>query len=245
MGGGRLRIALTLCLLGALGAAGGAAANSPGSTDELRLTSTKPGTSTGVFATEIFNARYKNGELKPLRHSLIGFPKGTRFDNMATPTCQAGDADFKSEGMGACPEKSRIGHGRAEVVTSGAPVQLGPIELDVTVFARKDGSLFVFSQGDAYLSSMVIYAKGRFQHTSPKPNCVPPDSEPPCENGEFVPRSLTVTIGAHKRKVNGRWHRMITTPRHCTHSGRWWFFDKHTFADGSFDKFVNRPPCTG
>src|SRR5690348_16749021 len=61
-------------------------ANSPGSTDELRLTTAKTGASSGVFATEIFNARYPNGQLKPLRHSLIVFPVGTKFD-IATDTC--------------------------------------------------------------------------------------------------------------------------------------------------------------
>jgi hypothetical protein len=249
VGGGRLRIALALALVGTLSGAATAAGNSAGSTDELRLTSTKPGTSTGVFATEIFNARYPNGQLKPLRHSLIGFPKGTRFSNKATPTCQASDADFKSQGMSACPEKSRIGHGNAEVVTSGAPFQLGPIKLDVTVFARKDGSRFVFSSDGAYLSSMVAKAKGRFQRVNPPPNCVYPNEKPSpggrCKHGEFVPRSLTVTVSAHQRKLHGRLYRMITTPRHCTRSGHWYFFDKHTFADGSFDKFVNHPRCTG
>jgi hypothetical protein len=220
-----------------------AAANSPGSTDELRLTNTTPGASTGVFATEIFNARYPNGQLKPLRHSLIGFPKGTRFDADATPTCRATDADFKSEGMSACPESTRIGHGRTEVVSSGAPSQIGPLELDVTIFARRDGSLMVFSSGGAYLSSSRIIAKGRFQHTTPPQSCVVVSEKPPCEHGEFVPRSLTVTIPAHSRRLNGRRHNMITTPRRCTKSGRWWFFDKHTFADGSYDRFVNRPRC--
>lgn len=243
--GGAL-VALSLALLSATAAPAATAEEySPGSTDDLRLTTTKRGASTGVIASETFNARYKNGQLKPLRHSLIGFPKGTRFSNKATPTCGATDADFKSQGMGACPDRTKIGHGHATVVTSGAPVQLGPVELDVTVFARKDGSRFVFSSGGAYLSSMLIHAKGRFQRTSPKPQCVDPSEQPPCKSGEFVPRSLTVTIPAHKRKLHGRWYRMITTPRHCTRSGHWYFFDKHTFADGSFDKFVNHPPCTG
>jgi hypothetical protein len=244
VGGGRLRIALALALLGTLSAAGTAAANSPGSTDELRLTTKKPGASTGVFATEIFNARYPNGQLKPLRHSLIGFPKGTRFDNKATPTCQASDADFKSKGMSACPDKTKVGHGHTEVVTTGTPVELGPITLDVTAFARKDGSRMVFSSGGTYLSSEVIYANGRFQNTSPPQQCVDQTEKPPCKHGEFTPRSLTITFPARKRKLHGRWHRLITTPRHCTRSGHWYFFDKHTFADGSFDRFVNHPPCT-
>jgi hypothetical protein len=90
-----------------------------------------------------------------------------------------------------------------------------------------------------------VIAKGRFQHTDPPVSCVVVTEQPPCQHGEFVPRSLTVNIPARQRRVHGRLHRMITTPRHCTRSGRWWFFDKHTFADGSFDKFVNRPRCIG
>ena len=143
--------ALAIALIAA-GAPITAAANSPGSTDELRLTTTKPNASTGVFATEIFNARYKNGQLKPLRHSLIGFPKGTRFDTQATPTCRATAADFRSEGMSACPEKTQIGDGHAQTESSGAPSQVGPIDIDATVFATPTGSLIVFSRDGAYLS---------------------------------------------------------------------------------------------
>ena len=236
-------LAVGLALSGTALASAALGATSPGSTDELRLTTTKTNASTGVFATEIFNARYKNGQLKPLRHSLIGFPKGTRFDTKATPTCRATAADFSSEGMSACAEKTRIGDGRAETMSSGAPFTVGPVELEVTVFATPTGSLIVFSRDGAYLSSTRVIANGRFQNTSPPANCFVVTEEPPCQHGEFVPRSLTVNIPAHQRRVNGRVHRMITTPRHCTRSGRWWFFDKHTFADGSYDKFVNRPRC--
>jgi hypothetical protein len=239
---GAAGLVATLALT-AVGAVAGASAHSPGSTDDLRLTTKKTHASTGVFATEVFNARYRNGQLKPLRHSLIGFPKGTRFDAQATPTCSATDADFKSKGMSACPDKTKIGHGTTTVESSGSPVPAGPIQLDVTIFARRDGSLMVFSSGGAYLSSARIIATGRFQNTSPPRSCVVATESPPCQHGEFVPRSLTITIPARSRRIHGRVHNLVTTPGHCTKSGRWWFFDKHTFADGSYDKFVNRPPC--
>lgn len=241
---GRTRLVLTLSLaLLSLGP-GHAGAASPGSTDDLRLTTSKPGASTGVVASEVFNARYSNGQLKPLRRSLIGFPKGTRFDAKATPTCSAGDADFKSKGMSACPSNTRIGSGQATVVTTGTPVEIGPVPLDVTIFARTDGSLMVFSSHGAYLSSERIHADGRFQHTSPPPSCVVITETPPCQHGEFVPRSLSVKIPARSRVVDGRRHTLVTTPRHCPESGHWRFFDRHTFADGSFDLFVNHPRCT-
>lgn len=225
--------------------AGGARANSPGSTDELRLTTTKTGASTGVFATETFNARYPNGQLKPLRHSLIAFPRGTTFDALGAGTCSATDADFKSKGMSACPPDSKIGSGRATIVTTGTPVEGGPIPLDVTVYGRKDGSMFVFSEGAVYLSSERVIASGRFQNTSPPRNCVIPAEAPNCQHGEFAPRSLTITIPAHSRVIAGRRHNLVTTPPQCPASGHWIFFDKHTFADGSFDLFVNHPRCTG
>jgi hypothetical protein len=223
---------------------GTAQAASPGSTDELRLTTQKTGHSTGVVVSEVFNARYENGQLKPLRHSLVGFPKGTRFDALGAPaTCAATDADFKSEGMSACPVGSRIGSGNATVMSTGTPTQIGPVEVDATVFGRKDGSLIVFSKNGGYLSSQLVRAKGRFQRTDPPPSCVVVTEEPPCEHGEFAPRSLALKIPARSRVVKGRRHNLITTPRRCTKSGRWWFFDKHTFEDGSVDLFVNRPRC--
>ena len=241
MGRARLIAAFSVVVLASSGVDAGA--TSPGSTDELRLTTSKTGTSTGVFATEVFNARYANGQLKPLRHSLVGFPRGTRFDAMASVTCSATDADFKSQGMSACPPSSRIGSGEATVVTSGTTVELGPVPVDVTIFARTDGSLMVFSQKGAYLSSERIIARGRFQHTSPPPRCVDATEQPPCKHGEFVPRSLTITIPARSRVVGGRQHNLVTTPRTCPKSGHWRLFDKHTFADRSFDLFVSHPRC--
>ena len=220
-----------------------ALANSPGSTDDLRLTTSKTGASTGIFATETFNARYPNGQLKPLRHSLIAFPKGTTFDAAAVDTCSATDADFKAKGMSACPASSNIGSGQATVVTTGVPVEAGPIPLDVTAFGRKDGSLLVFSLGGIYLSSSIVTAHGRFQSTSPPPSCVVITEAPNCQHGEFAPRSLTVTYPARSRVVNGRRHNLVTTPRTCPASRRWNFGDIHTFADGSKDVFVNHPRC--
>src|SRR2546421_10202102 len=168
---GRARTCVTLSLALFCAGTGTAAATSPGSTDELRLSTTQPGASTGIFATEVFNARYKNGQLKPLRHSIVGFPKGTGFDAMASDTCSATDSDFKSKGMSACPASTKIGSGQAETETTGTPAEAGPIPLDVTVFARSDGSMIVFSSHGNYLSSARVPADGRFQNTDPPPNC--------------------------------------------------------------------------
>src|SRR3954465_12160643 len=219
------------------------AANSPGSTDELGLTTTKTGASTGVFATEVFNARYPNGQLKPLRHSLIAFPKGTTFDVAATDTCSATDPDFKAQGMSACPQSTKIGSGQTTIVTTGPPAEAGPIQLDVTAFARKDGQILVFHSGPMYLSSQLVIAHGRFQKTSTNPNCVGVTETPNCPHGEFAPRSLTVTSPARSRVVNGRRHNLATTPRTCPASRHWNFGDTHTFADGSKDVFVSHPRC--
>jgi hypothetical protein len=237
-----VRLLLVLLVLGSVSAPL-AVANSPGSTDELRLTTKKTGASSGVFATEIFNARYPNGQLKPLRHSLIAFPKGTTFDAAATDTCSATDADFKAKGMSACRQSTKIGSGKTTVVTTGTPTEIGPIALDVTAFARKDGQILVFSSGGMYLSSQLVTVHGRFNSTSTNPNCVVVTETAPCQHGEFTPRSLTVTYPARSRVVNGKRHNIITTPRTCPASRRWSFGDTHTFADGSKDVFVSHPRC--
>ena len=111
------------------------------------------------------------------------------------------------------------------------------------MFARTDGSIIVFSSGGMYLSGELVKAKGRFQNTSPPASCVVVSEQPPCQHGEFVPRSLKLNIPPRSRVVAGRRHRLITTPKRCPFSGRWKFFDKHTFDDGSFDLFVNHPRC--
>jgi hypothetical protein len=238
-----VRVLASLLVLFGVASPAADAANSPGSTDELRLTSTKTGASTGVFATEVFNARYPNGQLKPLRHSLIAFPKGTTFDVAATDTCSATDPDFKAQGMSACPQSTKIGSGQTTIVTTGTPAEAGPIQLDVTAFARKDGQILVFHSGELYLSSQLVIAHGRFQTTSTNRNCVVVTETPNCQHGEFTPRSLTVTYPARSRVVNGRRHNLATTPRTCPTSRRWNFGDTHTFADGSKDVFVSHPKC--
>jgi hypothetical protein len=230
-----------LVVLGAV--AGPARAASPGSTDDLALTTTHPGTSTGIVASEVFNARYTNGDLKPIRHSLIALPEGTTFDTLATDTCTASPADFQSKGMSACPASTQIGTGQATVVTSGTPVELGPFPLDATIFARTDGSIMVFSEHGVYVTSQLIHQDGRFQTTDTAPSCIVPSEAPGCEHGQIVPRSLSLTIPARSRVIDGVRHTMITTPPTCPPSGSWEFSDKHTFADGSVDLFVNHPPC--
>jgi hypothetical protein len=224
--------------------AGVAQGASPGSTDELRLTTTKPNTSTGVFASETFNARYPNGDLKPLRRSLIVFPRGTRFDALAGPNCSATEADFKAKGLSACPKGSQIGEGRTTIVSTGTPQEAGPVPADVTIFARTDGSVMVFSQGGAYLSATYIRATSRRQLATQKPTCFVVSEQPPCRHGEWAPRFFESTIHPRSRVIHGVRHNMITTPKTCPRSGRWAFSDKHTFADGSFDLFVNHPRCT-
>ena len=90
--------------------------------DDVRAACKPPGhivlPPTGLVASEVFNARYPNGQLKPLRHSLVGFPKGTTFDAQAADTCAAGDSDFRARGMSACPASSKIGYGHATAVTT-------------------------------------------------------------------------------------------------------------------------------
>jgi hypothetical protein len=226
-------------------------ATSPGSTDDLALTTTHPNASTGVFASEVFNARYPNGDLKPIRHSLIAFPEGTTFDPLATDKCAATSADFQSKGMSACPASTKIGSGQATIVTTGVPLEprplgppeLGPIPLDVTAFARPDRLIMVFSEQNVYVTSQPITQDGRFENTDTPPSCIVQSEQPNCQHGEFAPRSLTLTIPARSRVVDGVRHNMITTPPECPAGGSWDFSDQHTFADGSVDLFVNHPPC--
>lgn len=232
--------------------AANASAASPGSTDDLELTTSHPSTSTGVVGSEVFNARYENGDLKPLRHSLIAFPEGTTFDDQATDACSATAADFQSKGMSACPDSTKLGTGQATITTSGIPLEprplgppeVGPVPLDATFFAWSGGGLImVFSEKGVYVTSQIITQDGRFQNTDTPPSCIVPSEAPDCQHGQFVPRSLSLTIPPKSRVIAGVRHDLITTPSLCPASGSWDFSDTHTFADGSQDVFVNHPPC--
>jgi hypothetical protein len=213
------------------------------STDELRFTTDVPGVSTGVFVTEEFNTRDSNGQLKRLRHSHVEFPPGTGLSSEAADLCTASPDEFRSKGLSACPESSKIGSGQATTVTTGTPTELGPFPVDATAFNAPGAVRIVFSSGGSYQSETDLVIHGNAQDADVTPICVAPGETDPCPHGEFVPKSLTMNFPARSRTVGGRVVNLTTTPPTCPSSGEWLLSDIHTFSDGSKDTFVNHNRC--
>jgi hypothetical protein len=214
------------------------------STDTVRFTNDVAGSSSGVFATEEFNTRDSNGQLKRLRHSKVTFPDGTILGQYGVEVCTASDSDFSSKGLSACPGSSKLGTGNATVTTTGTPVEMPPIALDVTAFNMPGKMMMVFSSNGQYVSQQPLYAHGTVQEADVKPQCVVPSESDPCPHGEFEPKSLTLNIPAHSRVINGQVFTAVTTPPTCTSAG-WEISDVHTFSDGTQDPFVNHQSCRG
>jgi hypothetical protein len=238
-----LRRALLAVALLAVAAPVARGAEGP-STDEVRFTTDMPNTSTGTFATEEFNTRDSNGQLKRLRHSRVEFPAGTTGSNLAADLCTATEQDFQSKGMSACPDSSKLGSGNATVTTTGTPVETPPIELDATAFNEPGVFLIVFSSNGSYVSQQPLKEEdgGRVQEADVKPQCVVPGETDPCPHGEFEPKSLTIDVPARSRTVNGHVYNLTTTPPTCPPGG-WTISDVHTFSDGTQDPFINHRPC--
>jgi hypothetical protein len=78
-----------------------------------RFTTTKSGHSTG-WSFDGALKPYPAGEQVPPQRSVdFVFPRGTRGNLGAVPSCLASDEEIASEGLAACPAASRVGTGEA------------------------------------------------------------------------------------------------------------------------------------
>jgi hypothetical protein len=212
------------------------------STDVVRFTTDRPNTSTGVYASEVFNTRDANGQLERLRHSKVEFPPGTVLGQYGAEICTATQQDFQQKGLAACPKGSQIGAGQATITTTGTPVEAPPIALDVTAFNTPGAFLMVFTSHSVYVSQQALHAHDTVEEADITPSCVVPTETDPCPHGEFEPKSLTVYVPPHSRVIDGQVYNVTTTPPTCPPGG-WIISDVHTFADGSQDPFSNVNPC--
>jgi hypothetical protein len=125
--------------LGALGAlavvciagAGPAAAESGRLVDfSLRLTSTSPGSPTGL---SLHVAARGEGKPSPVRSVVYSAPAGTRFDTGAVTECTASDEEIHALGTHACPGESLLTIGSLTGISGFGP-PFDPFEADVHVF---------------------------------------------------------------------------------------------------------------
>jgi hypothetical protein len=227
-----------------------AAAQQSGASADQRFTTDVPGAATGILTTENFPDG-PDGKVKAHRATRIEYPPGTRFDVAASDNCQASEQEFKQQGLAACPAGSQVGHGTAQVESTGNAPPSPPLTLDVTVFNAShpkddpsmEGVILAFGSGENVTNIVLSKIEGRVQTEQTVPSCVPPGQPPDCPFGEFSPKHVQVDVPPKSRSVGGVVHNGATTPTTCPASGHWTIRHTHTYSDGTTDTFVNDLPC--
>jgi hypothetical protein len=152
---------------------------------------------------------------------------GTRTNPNAYPSCSA--KALEQRGPGACPKGSKVGTGRAEVIT-GLP--LDPIIMSAQVFTTRNG-LLTYLTGSGQTQVIGLTMRGN-KIVAPVPRkCLIPSD---CSQGEAVLKRLSVTLNPGK---------IVTTPRSCPSSHKWTNTAVYQFVNGDRETETSTSKCKG
>jgi hypothetical protein len=152
---------------------------------------------------------------------------GTRTNPNAYPACNA--KALEEKGPMACPNGSKVGTGKAEVIT-GLPID--PINMTAQVFATKNGLLtYLTGSGQTQVIALSMKAN-KIVAPVPRKCLIPSD----CTQGEAVLKRLSVTLNKGK---------LVTTPSKCPSSGKWTNTALYKFVSGDTEKETSTSACKG
>lgn len=202
-----------------------------------RLTSTTPGTPTGMAVHIFFRAAGDpNAKPSPLRTAVIRLPEGLRFDTGVMPVCTASDEEIRALGPGACEPESKLSVGRFSAILGlGPPADPFVGEDHVFNGPRQIIEIITGQGNDASpgFDRVTIDGSTLTAHPPMAPGG-PPD-------GESAIRSIDFTVPV--RTANGR--ALITNPPACPAAHRWKGSATFGFADGSSETVPSSTACTG
>jgi hypothetical protein len=219
---------------------------------EQTFTVKKPNASTGTkFSTSSTDEANttQNKQPKRVTNFDITFPKGTKIDTTALPTCAATEPDFNAaeNADDACPKRAKIGTG-----TVAARLDI-PNTQDLTgtvsaYNAKKGLLLYVVIASPLGNQTLLLKPKLRgVKLLTPVPHtCIPPNRpDQDCrENGgtgdarEAILTSFTLSV---KRGKTGK-KVYMTTPKTCP-SGGWKFEANIKYSDGTASKIPAKSAC--
>jgi len=200
---------------------------SAGRTDfDLRYTSQRPGTMTGLA----IKLRYKaaddpDAKPSPLTKLVLDLPEGSVLGAGPQPPCMATDNELRASGRSACPPETKVGAGTLTVNT-GVP-GAGETTTDVTIFKSPTGFLELIQAAGSDTTLAVDRATvegARITEMPPSTPGGPPDGRTAVRQIDFV-----FDTG------------FITTPSTC--GGAWTFRGAFTFNDGVTDLAQAVQPC--
>lgn len=152
---------------------------------------------------------------------------GTRTNPNAYPACSK--SALVAKGPMACPAGSKVGTGKAEVIT-GLP--LDPIVMTAQVFTTRNGLLtYLTGAGQTQVIGLSMKAN-KIVAAVPRKCLVDTD----CTQGEAVLKRLSVTLKPGK---------LITTPAKCPASHKWTNTAIYTFVNGDTERETSTSPCKG
>lgn len=152
---------------------------------------------------------------------------GTRTNPNAYPACNA--KALEEKGPMACPKGSKVGTGKAEVIT-GLPID--PINMTAQIFTKKNG-LLTYLTGSGQTQVLALSMKGN-KIVAPVPRkCLVPSD---CAQGEAVLKRLSVSLNSGK---------LVTTPAKCPSSRKWTNTAVYKYVNGDTERETSTSPCKG
>lgn len=207
------------------------------------------GDGTGVHVRIQYESRDAEGRPRALRKHVFTFPPGTTFDPGGAAVCRASLAELRSQGLGACPEDSKVGDGTLRAYATRPPGSAaGTFNTDLTIFNAshpKDAPdvrhafIAAISIAGRVEAANLIRVDGNVLTEEPGPVCSNPAEQPPCPSGEFTVQSVDYTVRNHTRARRS----LITTPRSCPALGSWGFDHRMEYRDGAVEATTASTPC--
>lgn len=217
-------------------AAWGLPATGERATVDVILTTTKPGTATGVtYRSQIRHPTDPAAEPIALRRLIVGTPAGGVVDTGLPERCTASDEELRMRGEGVCPPGSIVGTGFAELAVTG----LGRQRFDTTAFNETGQQVETVRQGRT-VSAVV---RGYFTAEGLDaliPTCIT-GGQPPqgCPDDQARLRASELITPVIER--DGRAY--FRTPPTCPPSGRWSSPVVLVYADGVTERLFPEQPC--
>jgi hypothetical protein len=243
------RLALACLACASLATAGcsafvaGASAQSPSARIRPSFAPDAPGSAT-VFTFAYTLEDAEGGVPAPLRTMVVRLPAGLGIDLRGVASCAA--ARLRSGGPGACPTRSLLGRGHAQLEVHAGSQSI-PEDAAISAVRTPDRAghptLGIFGRGDTPLQEQTLSTATLLADRAPF-GAMLAVSIPPIPTLVLEPDasiiSFSLAIGGSRSHAAGA----VTVPRRCP-AGGFPFAAEFGFADGSRASAAAHVPCPG
>ena len=174
-----------------------------------RFTTAKPGHPTGWKFDGALKPFPAGEQVPPQRTVNWVFPRGTRIDLRGVRNCHASDQQLISQGLDACPRRSRVGSGEAGLFLGAA----GIVDVRVYVFAARPelAAVFATDSGTVLRALRASVHRRRVSATIPALQLA----------GGY--EAAVTRLALKMPRAGTRRHPLLRTPKKCPRKRRWRF----------------------